>query len=169
MLWQDGLTKKVALEYDLSLFYKKKWHFLFPKIWSCSLDEKRKMIFLKKNTWKYDIFFKCPEKMVFPKKSHWNMIFLVLSEKMVFFFQKIWYFFFGRKMKDDFSQEIHGNMIFSVYMYKYYKYDITLLQKNSKMIFSRKNTVKDDSMKNLQYSVPFSPQELHLGVCLSAN
>ena len=85
------------------------------------------------------------------------------------FFQKIWYFFFGRKMKDDFSQEIHGNMIFSVYMHKYYKYDIILLQKNSKMIFSRKNTFKDDSMKNLQYSVPFSPQELHLGVCLSAN
>ena len=27
------------------------------------------MIFLKKqNTWKYDIFFKCTEKMVFPKK-----------------------------------------------------------------------------------------------------
>ena len=22
----------------------------------------------QKNTWKYDIFFKCPEKMVFPKK-----------------------------------------------------------------------------------------------------
>ena len=29
----------------------------------------------QKNTWKYDIFFKCSEKMVFSKKSHWNMIF----------------------------------------------------------------------------------------------
>ena len=32
-------------------------------------------------------------------------------------------------MKDDLSQEIHGNMIFFVYMYKCYKYDITLIQK----------------------------------------
>ena len=38
----------------------------------------------------------------------------------------IWkiYFFFGRKMEDDLSQEIHGNIIFSVYMYKCYKYNI---------------------------------------------
>ena len=47
-------------------------------------------------------------------------------------------------MKDDLSQEIHGNMIFSVYMYECYKYDITLLQKKSAVIFSRKNTLKGD-------------------------
>ena len=47
-------------------------------------------------------------------------------------------------MNDDLSQEIHGNMIFSVYTYKYYKRDITLLQKKSKMILSRKNTLKGD-------------------------
>ena len=33
-------------------------------------------------------------------------------------------------MKDDLSQVIHGNIIFSVYMYKCYKYDITLCKKN---------------------------------------
>ena len=44
------------------------------------------MIFLKKNTWKYDIFIKCSEKVVFPKKSHWNMIFLISSGKMTFVF-----------------------------------------------------------------------------------
>ena len=32
-------------------------------------------------------------------------------------------------MKDDLSQEIHGNMIFSLYAYKCYKYDITILHK----------------------------------------
>ena len=47
-------------------------------------------------------------------------------------------------MKDDLSQEKHGNMIFSVYMYKCYRYDITSLQKKSKIIFSRKNTIKSD-------------------------
>ena len=61
-------------------------------------------------------------------KLHWDMIFLVLSGKMVFIFQKI-YCFCGWKMKDDFSQEIRGNMIFSVYLNKCYKYDITLVQK----------------------------------------
>ena len=59
----------------------------------------------QKNTWKYDIFFKCSEKMVFPKKSHWNMIFLVLSGKMIFLFPENMILFFGRKMKDDFSQK----------------------------------------------------------------
>ena len=35
----------------------------------------------QKNTWKYDIFFKCPKKMIFPKKLHWNMIFLYYLER----------------------------------------------------------------------------------------
>ena len=142
----------------------------------------------KQKTWKYDIFFKCSEKMVFPKRSHWNMIFfVVLFGKMIFIFPENmillfrrkmkgdlsqkkcmeiryflqmhrkdgltkknrsgiwsflyylerWYFFpenvtffFAREMKDDLSQEIHGNIIFSVYICKCYKYDITLVQKN---------------------------------------
>ena len=44
------------------------------------------MIFLQKNTWKYDKFFKCFEKMVFPKKLHCNMVFLISWGKMAFFF-----------------------------------------------------------------------------------
>ena len=98
----------------------------------------------QKNTWKYDIFFKCSEKMVFPKKSHWNMIFLVLSGKMIFLFPENMILFFRQKMKDDLSQEIHGNMIFSVYMCKCYTYGITFLQTKLGMIFSRKNTLKGD-------------------------
>ena len=34
-------------------------------------------------------------------------------------------------MKDDLSQKLHGNMIFSIYMYKCYKCDITLLPKRT--------------------------------------
>ena len=48
---------------------------------------------------------KCSEKMVFPKKLHWNMIFLVSSAKMVFLFSKNMTLFFRRKMKDDLSQK----------------------------------------------------------------
>ena len=64
--------------------------------------------------------------------------------KIVFFLRKIWYFFFGRKMKDDLSQEIHGNMIFSVYMYKMFQIWCYPSAKKSKMIFSRKNTLNID-------------------------
>ena len=53
-------------------------------------------------------------------------------------------FFFGWKMKDDLSQEIHRNMILFVFMCKCYKYDITLLQK-----------------KNQRWS---SPEKIHLNV-----
>ena len=41
------------------------------------------------------------------------------------FFQKIWYFFFRWKMKeDDLYQKTRGNMVFSVYMRRRYKHDI---------------------------------------------
>ena len=114
--------------------------FLFPENMILFFRRKMEDDLCHKNTWKYDIFFKCPEKMVFAIKIIWNMNFL---GKMVFFFRKIWYIFFRRKMKDDLSQEIHGNMIFSVYMYKFYKHHIILLQK-TKDDFSRKNTLKSD-------------------------
>ena len=47
-------------------------------------------------------------------------------------------------MKDDLSQELHGNIIFSLYMYKCYKYDFTLLLKNPKKIFRQENILKGD-------------------------
>ena len=58
-----------------------------------------------KKTWKYDIFCKCSEKMVFPKILHLNMIFLVLSRKMIFLFPENMILFFRRRMKDDLSQK----------------------------------------------------------------
>ena len=41
-----------------------------------------------------------PEKMVFPKKLRWNMIFLVLSGKMIFFFPENMILHVRQKMKD---------------------------------------------------------------------
>ena len=69
------------------------------------------------------------------RKIALECIFFAMSEKMVF--PENMRFFFRRKMKDDLSQKTHGNMIFSVYMCKCYKYDITLLSKKAKIIFSR--------------------------------
>ena len=67
------------------LILSRKMIFLFPKIMILFFRRKMKDDISQKNTWKYDIFFKCPEKIVFPKNLHWNMIFFLLSGKMVFF------------------------------------------------------------------------------------
>ena len=68
----------------------------------------------------HTFFSRRPEKMVFPKKSCWNMIFLVLSGKMIFLFPENMILPPRRKMKDDISQkkkkkkqQQHGNMTFS--------------------------------------------------------
>ena len=50
-------------------------------------------------------FSRRPEKMVFPKKLRWNMIFLVLWEKMIFFFPENMILQPRRKMEDDLSQK----------------------------------------------------------------
>ena len=63
-------------------------------------------------------FSKCFEKMVFPKISHWNMIFLVLSGKTIFLFPKNMILFFRHKRKDDLSQKIPGNIMFSSNVWK---------------------------------------------------
>ena len=62
--------------------------FLFPNNMFLFFRHKRKDDLSQKNTWKYDIFFKCSEKMVFPKNSRLNMIFFVISGKMVFLFSR---------------------------------------------------------------------------------
>ena len=46
-----------------------------------------------------------PEKMVFPKNSRWNMIFFVLSVKMISLFFENMILPLGWKMKDELSQE----------------------------------------------------------------
>ena len=116
--------------------------FLFPENMILFFRHKTKDDLSQKNIWKYDIFFKCSEKIVFPKNSRLNMIFFVISGKMFFFFQKI-YFFFRRKMKeDDLYQKTSGNMIFSVCMRRRIRCGITLLAKKTKM--PPRNILKGD-------------------------
>ena len=111
------------------LYYRKRW--------------KLKMTFLKKNTRKYDIFFKLSEKSVFSKGAALGHDLSCIILNNGIFFPKKWYFFLGHKVRDDLSQEIHRNMIFSVYTYGCYKRCVTsLCQKKSKMVLFRKNTPK---------------------------
>ena len=64
------------------LVFLGKMNFLFPENMILPLGRKIKDDLSQKNTWKNDIFFKRSEKMVFSKKLHRNMIFLVLSVKV---------------------------------------------------------------------------------------
>ena len=50
-------------------------------------------------------FSRLSEKMVFPKKLCWNMIFLVILGKMIFLFPENIILYLRRKMKDDLSQK----------------------------------------------------------------
>ena len=142
--WKDSLSKKIVLEYNPSCIIGKgnisfSWKYdLTPKAenerWSFS-----------KNTWKYDIFFKCPEKMVFSKGIALGHDLSGIIWKDDTFFQKTWYFFLGRKVRGDLFQDIHENMKFSVYTYGFYKRGtVAHCQKKSKMILSRKNTPEGD-------------------------
>ena len=74
------------------------------------------------------------------------MIFLVLSGKMVFFSKNL-ILLFRWKLKDDLSQTIHRNMIFSVYLVKMVFFFPTNMYypsaKKPMTIFSQKNKLKD--------------------------
>ena len=74
------------------------------------------MIFLKKNTSKNHIFFKCPEKMVFPKKIALEYDLSCIIWKDSIFFPGKYCFFFGRKIKVDLSQEIRKYDIFCIHV-----------------------------------------------------
>ena len=86
-------------------------------------------------------FSRRPEKMVFPKTLCWNMMFLVLSVKMIFLFPENMILPLRRQMKDDPSQKIHGNMIFSSnvqerwYFQKGLCWDMIFLVLSGKMVF----------------------------------
>ena len=117
--WKDGLSE--ILCWNIFLVLSGKMIFLIPQNMILLLGWKMKGDFSQKSTWKYDIFFRCFEKIILSKRPHWNVTFLVLSGKMIFIFSGTRYFLFERKKEDDLSQEIHGGTIFSVYTCKRYK------------------------------------------------
>ena len=86
-------------------------------------------------------FSRRPEKMVFPKKSSWNKIFLVLSGKMIFILPDNMILPFRRKMNDDLSQKIRGNIFSSNTLKRWsfqkeLRWDMIFLVLSGKMVFS---------------------------------
>ena len=119
--------------------------FLFLENMILTLDGKWKLIFSEKVQGNMIFSSGLPKRWSFQKGPRQEMIFLVLSRKIVFFFPKTRCFFLGQEASDDLSQEIHGNKIFSVYTCGCYKPGVTPpCQKKSRMNLSRKNTPKGD-------------------------
>ena len=86
--WKDGLSKKIALEYDLSRIIGKD-HVFLSRNMILTLGGKWKMIFFKKKMQGNMTFSSGPPKRrSFQERPRWDMIFFVLSGKMVFFSRK---------------------------------------------------------------------------------
>ena len=108
------------------------------------------------------------------KKDHAGIWSLLYYLKRWYFFPKTWYFFLGQGAGGDFSQEIQGDMIFSVYTYMCYKRGATALcQKTSEMVLSSKNTPNRDwcsrlaSYKKLQQFSVLSWRPLQACSCIA--
>ena len=88
MFWKDSLPKKKLHWNMILLVLPGKMVFLFTKKIILFFIRKNETCLSRKNTWKYDIFCKFSEKMVFLIQWQWNMVFLVLSGKIIFIFLK---------------------------------------------------------------------------------
>ena len=126
------------------LYYRGRWYFFFPKIWSYNQTENERWLSQKKKKEIHGNIFSSNvlKRWSFQKGPRRDMIFLVLSGKVVFFHRKNDIFFPDGKQEregDDLPQEIHGNMVFSIWYAP-----CPPCQKRSKMILSRKNTPKGD-------------------------
>ena len=92
-------------------------------------------------------FSRHPEKMFFSKKLLWNMIFLVLSGKMIFLSPENMISPLRQKMKDDLSQKNTQNMIFSSNVLKRWSFKRSLrwvtifLGLSGKMVFFPGNMI----------------------------
>ena len=140
--WKDGLSKKIALEYDLSRIIGKD-HVSLSRKYDLNLRRKMKDDLFQKNTRKYDIFFRPPEKKVFSRKAASGHDLFCIIWKDGFFFPKTRYFFLGRKPATTFLKKYME--IFSVYTRGCYRPGVTPpCQKKSRMALSRKNPPKSD-------------------------
>ena len=114
------------------LYYRERWYFFFPKIWSYTLDGKWKMIFLKKymEIW---YFLQTSEKVVFPKRvvpAHDLSCIIwkdgIFSRKHdLFFLARKWNTVFLRKYKGTWciaQRRKTGNLIYGVEVWPLLKF-----------------------------------------------
>ena len=110
-----SFQKNRAGIWSFSLVLSTKMIFPFLENMILPPDGKHKMIFLKKIHENMIFSSNVLKRWSFQKGSRWDMIFLVLSGNVVLFSQKHGILSLDGKWEtDDLSQEIHGNMIFSI-------------------------------------------------------
>ena len=145
------------------LYYPERLYILFPKRWSYTFDTKWKTIFLK-NTWKSDIFFRPPKKMVFPKGAVLARDLSYIIWKDGFFFSENMIFFHRAESERRSFQGNRWRRDASPSKKKQETWYIEMKLRLSLNSFGQRYP----GMSNPQYFVPFSPQGLCLWVCLVA-
>ena len=91
--WKHGLSKKNRTGIYF-LYYQERRYFFFPKIWSYFRHKMKDDLSQKKKK-KLEIWYFL---QMFWKDGLSRKF---VPEHNIYFFQKIWYFCFGRKMKED--------------------------------------------------------------------
>ena len=142
--WKDGSSKTNRAGIWFLLYYQERWYFFFPKIWSYTLDGKWKMIFLRKIHWNMIFSSNVLKRWSFQKGPRRDMIFLVLSGKIVFFSRKHDIFSVGGKWGWPFWRNTWKYDIFCVHVRVLQTWRHAPLSKKSKTVLSRKNTLKGD-------------------------
>ena len=118
--------QKTALECDLSCIIRKDDIFFENMI--LFLRQERKDDLSQKNIWKYDIFFKCSENLVFSKNCIEIWSFSYYLEKLYFFFPKTWSYSLEAKWKMNFLKKMNVNIIFSANVLKRWSFQKTVLE-----------------------------------------
>ena len=71
----------------------------------------------QKNTWKYDTFYKCPEKMVFPKKIMLEYdLFCIIWKDDIFFPESMIFFLWTENERSSFSRNAWKYDILCIYV-----------------------------------------------------
>ena len=146
------------------LYCRERWHSLFPKIWSYTIDGKSNMIFLKiyMEIW---YFLHTPWKDGLSKKERAGASSLLYYLERWYFFPKNMILFHWAESE---TRPFSGNT---------WKHDASSSEEKQKTWYIGLELGfslnlfgwRYSAMNNLQYFVPFSPQGLCLGVFLGAS
>ena len=129
------------------LLLSRKIIFIFPENMVLALRRKMKDDLLKKIDGNMIFSSNVLKRWSFQKRPHWDMIFLVISGKMVFFPENMIFFPWAQSERRSFSRTTWKYDVFCVHVHTYgcYKLGATpLCQKKLKIALSCKSTPKGD-------------------------
>ena len=117
--WKDSLSKKNRAGIWSFLYYWEIWYFFFPKIWSYLQTENERWPFSKKKKKKYTEIWNFLQMFwkdgLFKKDRPGLDLSCTIWKGGIFFSKHGIFSLDGKRGRNDLSQEIHGNMIFSTW------------------------------------------------------